>query len=324
MMDKMKAMVYSEYGPPEVLRLRETSIPIPKDNEVLVKVRAASVNSWDWDLLRGKPIFIRMWGLFKPKYHVLGSDIAGTVSEVGENVKYFKPGDEVFGDLCECGWGGFAEYVCAPEKALSLKSSAMTFEEAAAIPQAGVLALQGIYDYGALKSGQKVLINGAGGGVGTFAIQMAKLIGAEVTGVDSANKLDMIRSIGADYVIDYTREDYTRNKQKYDLILDNVVNRSIFDYQRSLNLNGIFVMIGGITSRILQIMILGPLMSKMGSKKIRILAHKPNKDLTTLTKLFEAGEVKPVIDKCFPLSEVPQALSRLGEGKSLGKVIVTM
>jgi len=269
----MKAIVYSRYGPPDVLELKEIARPTPKENEVLVKVLAASVNSWDWDLLRGTPFANRlMFGIVKPKIGILGCDIAGQVEAVGRNVKQFQPGDEVFGDISGCGWGGFAEYVCARENVLALKLASMTFEEAAAVPQAAVLALQGLRDKGKIQPGQKVLINGAGGGAGTFGVQIAKSFGAEVTGVDSASKLDMLRSIGADHVIDYTQEDFTKNGQVYDLILDVVTHRSIFDYKRALSPMGIYVMLGGGSwARVFQTMFLGPLISMTGSKKMGLL-----------------------------------------------------
>ncbi|MFV1982792.1 MAG: NAD(P)-dependent alcohol dehydrogenase [Thiohalomonadales bacterium] len=320
----MKAIVYTKYGAPDVLKLKEVEKPTPEDHEVLVKVYEASVNSWDWDLLRGSPFLIRLWGLFKPKYQILGSDISGRVEAVGKNVKQFQPGDEVFGDLCECGWGGFAEFVCADENALVLKPASMTFEQVAALPQAAAMALQGLRDKGNIQAGQKILINGAGGGVGTFAIQIAKSFGAEVTGVDSTEKLEMMRSIGADFVFDYTQEDFTRNGQTYDLILDVMAYHSVFDYQRVLSPGGIYVLVGGSMARIFQIMLLGPLISKMGSKKIAILALKPNKDLDYMIKLFESGKVVPVIDRRYPLIEVPKALQYLGEGHAQGKVIITL
>jgi NADPH:quinone reductase-like Zn-dependent oxidoreductase len=320
----MKAIVYTKYGPPDVLQLKEVEKPTPKDNEVLIKVHAASVNSWDWDLLRGTPFLNRLGGLLKPKYKILGADIAGRVEAVGRNVKQFQPGDEVFGDLCECGWGGFAEYVCARENALALKPASMTFEEVAAVPQAAVLALQGLRDKGQIQPGQKVLINGAGGGVGTFAVQIAKSFGAEVTGVDSTRKLDMVRSIGADQVIDYTQEDFTKNEQRYDLILDGVAYRSILDYKRALSPKGIFVMVGGSMALAFQILFLGPWISLAGSKKMGILAPKPNKNLAFLKELLEAGKVVPVIDRRYPLSEVPEALRYFGEGHAKGKVVITL
>jgi len=250
----------------------------------MIKVHAASVNDWDWGLLRGTPFLNRLVvsGLLKPKYKILGCDIAGRVEAVGGNVKQFHPGDEVFGDISGCNWGGFAEYVCARENALALKPASMTFEEAAAVPQAAVLALQGLRDKRQIQPGQKVLINGAGGGAGTFAVQIAKVFGAEVTGVDvdSTSKLDMMRSIGADHAIDYTQEDFTKNGQCYDLILDFAAHHSIFDYKRALSPKGIYVMVGGSTARIFQAMLIGPLISMTGSKKMGFLAHKPNKDFS--------------------------------------------
>ncbi len=294
---------------------------------MLVKVHAASVNSSDWGFLTGKPFVTRLvvGGLLKPKYNILGCDIAGKVEAVGSNVTQFQPGDEVFGDMSECGFGGFAEYVCARDNTLALKPASITFEEAAAVPQAAVLALQGLRDKRQIQPGQKVLINGAGGGVGTFAVQIAKLFGAEVTGVDSTSKLDMMRSIGADQVIDYTKGDFTRNGQRYDLILDVVTYRSIFDYKRILNPKGIYVMLGGGSwARVYQTMFLGPLISMIGNKKMGILLHKPNKDLAFLKELLEAGKVKPVIDKRYPLSEVPEAIRYLEEGHAKGKVVITV
>ena len=318
----MKAVIYREYGSPEKLALEEIPKPIPKENQVLIRVRAVSVNSWDWDLLRGEPILIRMWGLFKPKYRILGSDIAGVVENVGQNVKNFKPGDKVFGDLSECGWGGFAEYVCAPENTLALKPPNMTFEQAASIPQAGVLAYQGLFDYGKVDAGKKILINGAGGGVGTFAIQIAKSIGAEVTGVDSSDKLEMLKDLGADHVIDYRKEDFTKSGKHYDLIIDNVANRSLSDYKDALSPEGIFIMVGGSMSTILQAMLFSKLLSVFGSKKLKILAHKPNKDLNALIELYNSGTYQPILEKIYSLSETPEAMRLLGEGHAKGKVVI--
>lgn len=321
----MKAIVYTKYGSTDVLKLKEVEKPTPKDNEVLIKVHAASVNSWDWDLLRGTPFLVRLGGILKPKYKILGADIAGRVEAVGRDVKQFLPGDEVFGDISGCGWGGFADYVCARENALTLKPASMTFEEAAAIPQAAVLALQGLRDKGQIQKGQKVLINGAGGGVGTFAVQIAKSFGAEVIGVDSTRKLDMLQLIGADQVIDYTQEDFTKNGQRYDLILDVAGFRSIFDYKCALSPKGTYVMVGGSMARIFQVMFLGPWISKTESKKMGILIHKPNKnDQNFMKELFEAGKVVPVIDRRYPLSEVAEALQYLGEGHPKGKVVISV
>ncbi len=320
----MKAIYYTKYGSPDVLELKEMDKPIPKDREVLVKVYAASINSWDWDLLRGKPFIARLDGMLKPKYKVLGADIAGIVEAIGNNVTQFQIGDEVFGDISGCSWGGFAQYVCADENALAMKSPNMTFDEAAATSQAAVLALQGLRQ-GKLSKGQKVLINGAGGGVGTIAIQIAKSYGTEVTAVDQADKLDMLRSIGADHVIDYKTEPFTTYEQRYDLILDAWASRSIFEYKRILNPNGHYVMIGGATSRIIQLILLGHWISKSANVTMGLLMHKPNKeDLNELNRLFEAGKVAPIIDRRYPLSETADAFRYFGTGRTQGKIVITM
>jgi NADPH:quinone reductase-like Zn-dependent oxidoreductase len=320
----MKAIVYTKYGPPEVLELKEVAKPTPRDDEVLIKVRAVSVNRSDWEGLRGKPLYARLGGLLKPRQQILGSDIAGRVEMAGRNIRRFQPGDEVFGDILPR-MGGFAEYVCARESALALKPASMTFEEAAAIPQAAVIALQGIRDKGQVKPGQRVLINGAGGGAGTFAVQLAKLYGAEVTGVDNTGKLDFMRSLGADHVIDYTRKDFTKNGKQYDLILDIVAHRSVFAYKRSLRSNGSYFLTGGPVATILQILLLGPWIRGTTSKKIRILAVRPElEDMVCITELHEAGKVVPVIDRRYPLSEVPEALRYLGEGRVKGKVVISV
>jgi len=320
----MKAIVYHKYGLPDVLELQELDKPTPKDNEVLVKIHAAAINSWDWDLLRGTPFVNRMmFGILKPK-KILGCDIAGRIEAVGKNVKQLQPGDEVFGDISRCGWGGFAEYVCVNEKALALKPASMTFEEVAAVPQAAVLALQG-FRKGQIHSGQKVLINGASGGVGSFAVPMAKSYGVEVTGVCSTKKMDFVRSLGADYVIDYTQEDFTKNGQQYDLILDVMAHHSIFDYKRALSPKGVYVMVGGATSIVNQLLFLGPWILMTSRKKMGLLLHKPNvNDLDYMKTLFEAGTVFPIIDKCYSLSEVAEAMRYFGEGRAKGKVVITM
>lgn len=320
----MKAIVYQKYGLPDVLELKEVVKPIPKDDEVLIKIRAVSVNASDYEFLTGKPFYVRIWGILKPKYKILGSDVAGVIEAVGKNVKQFRPGEEVFGDVFGS-WGGFAEYVCAHQDTVMLKPENMTFIQAATIPQAGVVALQGLRDKGKIESGQKVLINGAGGGAGTFAIQIAKLFGAEVTGVDNSEKLDMMRSIGADYVIDYTNEDYTQNGQRYDLILDLVAYRSIFDNKRVLSTNGIYVMVGGSVSSLFQTLIFGSLISKIENKSMGVLTHKQNrKDLDVMLTLFRTGKVMSVIDKCYPLNKTSDALRYLGEGHAKGKVVITL
>ncbi len=322
----MKAVVFTKYGSPDFFELKKVEKPTPKDNEVLVKVFAVSINSWDWEILIGKPFVNRlMAGLLKPKrIKILGCDIAGRVEGVGKKVKQFQPGDEVFGDLSRCGWGGFAEYVSAHEKALALKPASMTFEQAAAVPQAALLALQGLRYKGKIQPGQKVLINGAGGGVGTFAIQIAKSFGTHVTGVDSTVKLEKMRSLGADHVIDYIKEDFTKNGEHYDLILDVMGYHSIFDYKRALSPKGVYVMVGGSSDLVYQFLFLGPWISMTESKKMSLLLHKANKGLADLKALFEAGKVVPVIDRRYPLSEVPEAMRYFGSGKVVGKVVITI
>lgn len=320
---KMKAMVYSTYGTPDVLALTEVDKPVPQDDEVLVKVYAVSLNDWDSGLLRGDLVNRLLNGLFKPKIKILGSDIAGRVEAIGRNVRKFQPGDEVFGDLSGR-WGGFAQFTCARENELALKPARMTFEEAAAIPQAGMLAVQGLLDKGEIRSGQKLLINGAGGGVGTFAVQIANLYNVEKTGVDSTSKLEIMKSLGYDHVIDYTREDFTRNGLHYDLILDVKTNRSIFAYTRALRRDGIYVTVGGSMLRLLQALILAPWISMIFKKKIRIVALKPNKDLAYMNGLFEAGKIKPVIDGSYTLSQVPDAFRQFDKGAHRGKVVITV
>ena len=333
----MKAIVCTRYGPPDVLQLKEVEKPVPKDNEVLVRVHASSLNAADFEMLRGVFV-VRMAAPLRPMHKIPGADIAGRVEAVGSGVKQFQPGDEVWGDLAVCGFGAFAEYVSVPESALALKPTSMTFEEAATFPQAAVLALQNLrgagpsppspmfMDKGQIQPGEKVLINGAGGGMGTFAVQIAKYFGAEVTGVDSAKKLDMLRSIGADHVIDYTQEDFTKSGQRYDLILDAVAYRWILAHKRALSPKGMFVYVGGSTAAIFQAFFLGPRISKNGTKKLGVVMQKPNRreDLDFLQELFEAGKVAPVIDRSYPLSEVPEALRYLEEGHALGKVVITM
>jgi NADPH:quinone reductase-like Zn-dependent oxidoreductase len=320
----MRAFVYTKYGPPDVLQLEEVAKPTPKDDEVLIKVRAASVNRSDWEGLIGKPLYARIGGLRKPRHQILGSDIAGRVEVAGRNIRRFRPGDEVFGDILPR-LGGFAEYVCTRESALALKPAGMTFEEVAAIPQAAVIALQGIRDKGHVQPGQRVLINGAGGGAGTFAVQLAKMYGAEVTGVDNIGKLDFMRSLGADHVIDYTREEFTKNGKQYDLILDIVAHRSVFAYKRALRSDGSYFLAGGSVATMLQILLLGPWIRRTTGEKIRILVVRPNtEDLDFVKVLIEAGKLTPVIDKTYPLREVPEAIGYVGEGHARGKVVISM
>jgi NADPH:quinone reductase-like Zn-dependent oxidoreductase len=321
----MKAFVYTRYGPPDVLQLKEVATPAPADNQVLIRVRAASVNPLDWHFMRGEPYFIRlMTGLRRPKHSVLGSDISGRVEAVGASVKLFQPGDEVFGGVLV---GGFAEYVCATEDQLSLKPANISFEEAAAVPIAAVTALQSLRDKGQIKPGSKVLVDGASGGVGTFAIQIAKSFGAEVTAVCSTGKVDAARSIGADHVIDYTQEDFTRSGLHYDLILGANAYHSIFDYRRALGPNGIYVGAGGKISfaGMLEGMLLGPLLSLIGHKKtLGFIAKICREDLDILKDRLETGKVVPVIDRRYPFSGLADAIRYLEEGHARGKVIIAL
>jgi NADPH:quinone reductase-like Zn-dependent oxidoreductase len=320
----MEAIVYEKYGPPDVLQLKEIEKPTPKEDELLVKVQTASVNPADWHYVRGKPFFMRLMGigLLKPKNRKLRADIAGRVEAVGSNVKQFQPGDEVFGRVK----GGFAEFVCVNENSFVLKSANSSFEEAAAVPIAALTALQGLRDTGKIQSGQKVLINGASGGVGTFAVQIAKAFGAEVTAVCSTRNLEIVRSIGADHVIDYTQEDFTKNGQRYDLIFAVNGYHSISDYKRALAPNGIYVAAGGTMTQLFQAMLLGPLMSMSGSKKMGSMgvAEITKEDLAFMNELLETSKVVPVIDRHYPLSKTAEALRYLEEGHAQGKVIITV
>ncbi|MGA7194556.1 MAG: NAD(P)-dependent alcohol dehydrogenase [Anaerolineales bacterium] len=315
----MKAIVYDRYGSPEVLHLKEVEKPAPKDNEVLIKIHAASVNAYDWHFLTADVFLIRLMG--EPKYTRLGADIAGRVEAVGKNVNQFQPDDEVFGMVR----GGFAEYACAPESALALKPVNTLFEEAAAIPMAAITALQGLRDEAQIQMGQKVLINGASGGVGTFAVQIAKSFGAEVTAVCSAGNLEQARSIGADHVIDYTKEDFTQNGQQYDLILAANGYHPLSAYKRALTPKGVYIMAGGSMAQIFQSLLIGSIMSETGGRKMGGISAKRNQnDLIFIKELFEAGKVKSVIDRRYPLSETPEALRYLGEGHARGKVVITI
>ena len=322
----MKAIVYTEYGPPDVFQLKEVQKPVPNDDEVLVKVHAASVNSADVSMSKGAPFLVRVWsGLLKPKYQILGADIAGRVEAVGKNIKQFQPGDEVFGDISGDGWGGFAEYVTVSEGALLLKPDNLTFEEAAAVPQAAVVALQGLRDKGQIRPGKKVLINGASGGIGSFAVQISKSFGAEVTGVCSTKNFDAVRSYGADHVIDYTQEDFTQNEQRYDVIFAVAGYHSLSDYKRALTPTGIYVGSVNSTALIFQTLLLGPIITMTGDKKmVNLMAEANNEDLDFVKELLEAGKVVPVIDRRYPLSEVAEAIRYYGNGHARGKVVITM
>ena len=324
----MKAIVYTEYGSPGVLQLKDVEKPAPKDNEVLVKVYAASANPADWHLMRAEPFLVRLEnGLQKPKTTRLGADLAGRVEAVGKNVTQFQAGNAVFGELPLNGLGSFAEYVCITEDLLALKPAQVTFEQAAAVPMAAITALQGLRDKGQIKTGQTVLVNGASGGVGTFAVQIAKSYETEVTGVCSTRNLELVRSIGADDVIDYTQTDFTQTGRQYDLIFDAVGNRSVPDLQRALKPNGI-ASIAGFTSlsRLFQTMILGAWVSKTGSRQIGLMktAYANKKDLLIIKELLESGKVVPVIDKIYPFSDAPEAIRYLETGRARGKVVITL
>jgi NADPH:quinone reductase-like Zn-dependent oxidoreductase len=319
----MKAAVYEEYGPPEVIRLMEVEKPVPKDDEVLVRVHAASLNPSDWHAMRGR-LMTRLWGngLFKPKHRILGDDVAGRVEAIGSAVTQFKPGDEVFGIS---NFGAFAEYRCFPEDKLALKPAGVSFEDAATLPYAGIPALQGLRDNGRIGPGKRVLINGASGGIGTLAVQIAKSYGAEVTGVCSTGKMELVRSLGADHVIDYTKEDFTKGEERYDIILAVGGHHPIRGYLRALSPGGVHVVIGGSATQYFQALLLGPLIARTGSKEAYAIFGNPTQeDLTHLAELVESGKVKPFIDRRHPLSEVPEAIRYLEEGKVKGKVIITV
>lgn len=321
----MQAIVYTRYGSPDNLQLQEIPKPMPKDDEVLVKVYASSINSWDWDNLLGKQLVVRLIsGLSKPRHTIPGADVAGIVEAVGKDVQDFKPGDEVYGDIAGAGFGCFAEYVAAPAKLLAHKLPAMSFEQAAALPQAGFLAIQGLQYYGGIQPGHQVLINGAGGGVGPLALQYAKMTGCEVTCVDKAEKLDMLNSLGSDHVIDYTKEDYTRTGKQYDFILDVIAHRKAADYRRALKPRGVFSMIGGSMGGLLLRMIaIEPLLAKFSNKKLGIMGYRPNRaDLELMNRLFEDGKFIPVIDKVFPLEQTAEAFRYFGKGDFKGKVVI--
>ena len=321
----MKAVICTRYGSSDLLKLKEIDKPVPKDNEVLVKINAASVNAADLELLQGSP-FIRLASPFRPICRIPGSDIAGVIVETGTGIKQFKPGDEVFSDLSVCGYGAFSEYVCVPEDILTLKPSSITFEQASTLPQAAILAVQGLRDNKKISPGDKVLINGAGGGVGTFAVQIAKYFEAEVTGVDKPNKFELLRSLGVDHLINYTKEDFTRSGKAYDLIIDVVARHKVSEYEQVLKPEGVCNLVGGSMSAILQSLIMGPRISKTKDKKIDILRWKPNnkKDLEFLIKLMKSGKVKPVIERYYSLDMVPEALDHLRKGNALGKLVITI
>lgn len=318
----MKAIAYYKFGAPEeVMQLAEVPKPIPKENEVLVKVKAAGINPWDWDMVRGQPKAYRfLFGFFKPRHPVVGSDVAGVVEAVGQKVTAFKPGDEVFGDISPTGFGSFAEYVTTHEKYLANKPEELSFEEAAAIPQAGVLALQGLRYNGEIRKGQKVLFNGSGGGVGSFAIQLVKLWSGKITAVDHGSKLRTMKGWGADQVMDYCRQDFTKTGQTYDLIVDVVAEHKLSAYRNLLNPGGSLSVVGGLPSVLIKILFGGSLVR---GKKMGILAHVPNrKDLEELGELCASGKIKPIIDCVLPLKKTSEGVAKLGAGKVQGNVVI--
>ncbi|MBS1967496.1 MAG: NAD(P)-dependent alcohol dehydrogenase [Chloroflexi bacterium SZAS-1] len=320
----MKAIVNTQYGSPDVLRMLEVAKPTPKENEVLIKIHAVAVNAADWHLLKADPFLVRLqFGLFKPKYTILGADIAGRVEAVGQNVKKLKVGDDVFGNSSSSGWGGYAEYAAVREDVLVLKPANITFEEAAAVPMAAVTALLGLKE-GKIQQGQTVLINGASGGVGTFAIQIAKVLGAEVTAVCSTRNVELARSLGADHVIDYTKEDFTKSGKQYDLILAANGYHSLTDYQRALSPNGQYVMTGGTTAQMFEVLLFGRLRSKGNQKMGNILAKHSQEELEFIAGLLADGTVKPVIAKRYALAQTADAIRCVEEGHAQGKVVITV
>jgi NADPH:quinone reductase-like Zn-dependent oxidoreductase len=318
----MKAIVCDKYGPPEVLRIADLPQPAPQDDEVLVEVRAASVNAYDWHLLTADIFLVRIMsqGLSKPKFAIPGADMAGRVVAVGRNVTHFSPGDEVFGDISH---GAYAEFACAPENRLARKPANLSFEEAAAVPMAALTALHGLRDEGGIRPGQKVLIQGASGGVGTFALQLAKAFGADVTAVCSPRNLGQAQALGADRVIDYTREDFTQNGQRYDLILAVNGYHPLAAYKRALTPQGRYIMAGGTMRQIFEVTLLGPRLSEVGGRKLGgVPARVDREDLETLRELLEAGQIRPVIDRRYPFEETAEALRYLGTGHARGKVVI--
>ena len=321
----MKAISITKYGPPEALKVVEVEKPVPKKNELLIKIVATAINDYDWSLVRGKPYLYRLlFGLTTPRRQIPGMELSGIVEKIGADVETFKEGDAVYGDISAYGFGTFAEYLCINEKAIFKKPDNISFEEAAAIPHASLLALQALQGIGKIKKGQKVLLNGGGGGVGVLALQLAKSYDCEVTGVDTGDKLEMMKAIGFDEVIDYKKEDFTRNGKTYDLILDCKTNRSPLAYTRSLKPGGTYVSVGGTLSRLIQLALTKGLISRLYNKKLTILALKPNKGLDHVGELYSQGVLKCVIDGPYPLDDAPKLLRYFGEGKHTGKIVMTI
>jgi NADPH:quinone reductase-like Zn-dependent oxidoreductase len=319
----MKAILLKKYGLPDVLEIGEVPKPIPNDQEALVRIHSTSINDWDWGLVRGKPFLIRLFfGLIKPKIKIPGVDISGKIEALGPRVNSFKIGDEVYCDLSESGLGAFAEYVCVPEKTLYKKPHNINHIEASALPHAGILALQGLVEMGKVKPGQHILINGAGGGVGTLGIQILKPYKVKVSGVDSSEKLDLMKSLGFDHVMDYTNVDFTKQKEKYDLILDTKSNRSVFKYAKSLKRNGSYITIGGSMYRMFEILLIGSLISIFTKKRLRVLSLKPNIGLERISKLVEKGKLKPLVEGPYEFEKIPDLIQYFGEGKHKGKIVI--
>lgn len=321
----MRAVVYRKYGSWDELKLEEVEKPSPSSDEVLIRIRAVAINDWDWQMLQGIPFVNRMDnGLRRPRKIILGLDIAGRIDSVGKQVTGFKAGDEVYGDISGT-WGGFAEYVCVKESKLALVPAGISFAEAAATSHAANLAVQGLIDVGRIQRGQKILINGAGGGVGTFGMQIAKLYEAEVTGVDNSEKLDSMSSLGFDHVIDYMKEDFTQNGKQYDLILDTKTNRPPSAYLRALSPRGTYVTVGGDTGKLLGgVLVMGSLISMLGKKSLRLVILKANKDSAYINELYASGKIKPIIDGPYPLADLPGQMRRFGAGKHRGKIVIEM
>jgi NADPH:quinone reductase-like Zn-dependent oxidoreductase len=320
----MKAIVQTEYGSADVLRLADIGQPMITENFVLVRVQAAAVHAGDWHLMRGQPLIARLMfgGLLKPKFKTLGCDVAGEVEAVGGHVTQFKPGDQVFGDLSESGFGAFAEYVCVPEKALVLKPANVTFEQAAAVPVSALAALQGLRDVGQLQAGQTILVKGAGGGVGSFAVQIAKVLGAEVSAMCSHSKMERVRSLNPSHLFD-SAMDWMQIDQQYDLILDTAAYRSVWDYKRLLKPDGVYVLVGGSMARLFQVMLFGALMGKLMNRRLKCLVSKPNQaDLEVLKNWLETEQLKPCLDRSYLLAEVPEAIRYVEQGKAQGKVTI--
>ena len=322
----MKAYVYEKYGSYKNLILKELDKPVPKTDEVLVKIHAFSINDWDWALLLGKSLITRMGnGLFKPKMTpILGSDISGVIESVGKDIKNYQPGDSVYGDISGSNWGGFAEFACAKENALILKPKNMSFEDAAALPQAGILAVQGLFDQGNIQKGNKILINGAGGGVGTLGIQIAKQFDCEVTGVDSSDKFQMMTELGYDHLIDYRETDFTKAENQYDLILDNKTLHPIKSFMKVLTPQGTYVTTGGSMGRILEALLLGPLFRKLYKKQVKVVMLNANKDLAYFNDQYNSGLIKPVIDGSYELEQLPEAMKYFDRGGHKGKLVITV